>query len=313
MLKHYLYRHIRLDKNEPFYIGIGTKQYNNPSSMSSEYRRAFSKYKRNKIWHDIVVKSDYEVEILLESDDYEFIKKKETEFVKLYGRKNLNTGTLSNLTDGGDGNLGWVPSEETKKLWSEQRKITHSGENHPMYGKKMSQEHKDNLSKAKKGKNAGEKNHMFGKTGELHPCYGIRGEAHHSFGKEFSKERKEQISIQTRGGNNPAARRAINTLTREIYDCGKDASEIANINHRHFCRMLNGDRKNTTYFVWLENYEGKIKYPEILDKGYSVKHKITGEVFESINKAAKAYGLNYSSLHSKVFSKKNDSDFFLLQ
>lgn len=24
MEKHYLYRHIRLDKNEPFYIGIGT-------------------------------------------------------------------------------------------------------------------------------------------------------------------------------------------------------------------------------------------------------------------------------------------------
>jgi hypothetical protein len=24
-MNHYLYRHIRLDKNEPFYIGIGTK------------------------------------------------------------------------------------------------------------------------------------------------------------------------------------------------------------------------------------------------------------------------------------------------
>ena len=25
--KHFLYRHIRLDNNEPFYIGIGTKTY----------------------------------------------------------------------------------------------------------------------------------------------------------------------------------------------------------------------------------------------------------------------------------------------
>lgn len=33
--KHYLYRHIRLDKNEPFYIGIGTKIV-----KTSEYRRA---------------------------------------------------------------------------------------------------------------------------------------------------------------------------------------------------------------------------------------------------------------------------------
>lgn len=41
MNKYYLYRHIRLDKNEPFYIGIGTKRNRYHPNMYSEYRRAY--------------------------------------------------------------------------------------------------------------------------------------------------------------------------------------------------------------------------------------------------------------------------------
>jgi hypothetical protein len=106
---HYLYRHIRLDKNEPFYIGIGTKTNVNFKTFISEYRRAFSKQRKDsKIWNLIVNKTDYEVEILFESDDYNFIKQKEIEFISLYGRINNNTGILSNMTNGGDGTLGKV-------------------------------------------------------------------------------------------------------------------------------------------------------------------------------------------------------------
>lgn len=112
--KHYLYRHIRLDKNEVFYIGIGTKGINKKG-----YGRAFENHNENSIWVNIVNKSDYEVEILLESDDYNFIKQKEIEFIALYGRKNLGTGTLANLTDGGDGQLGRVVTLETKKKISD--------------------------------------------------------------------------------------------------------------------------------------------------------------------------------------------------
>lgn len=104
---HYLYRHIRLDKDEPFYIGIGTK-ISLHKTVKSTYSRAYSKYSRTKFWKDTVAKTKYEVEILLESDDYEFIKQKEIEFIALYGRKNLNKGALVNLTDGGDGVLGGV-------------------------------------------------------------------------------------------------------------------------------------------------------------------------------------------------------------
>lgn len=110
--KYYIYRHVRLDKNEPFYIGMGTKCKN---CKISEYFRS-NVIDRNIIWKRIVNKTKYKVEILLESDDYEFIKEKEKEFIKLYGRIDLKTGILSNMTDGGDGNHSW----------SKERKISHS-------------------------------------------------------------------------------------------------------------------------------------------------------------------------------------------
>lgn len=120
----YLYRHIRLDKNEPFYIGIGTVKENNPL-LRSRYERAFSKLKRNNFWKNIIKNSKYEVEILLESDDKDFIIQKEIEFIKLYGRKDLGLGTLCNMTDGGEGssvgnkiNLGRKMTTETKKKLS---------------------------------------------------------------------------------------------------------------------------------------------------------------------------------------------------
>lgn len=114
MYRYYLYRHIRLDKNEPFYIGIGTKKDGSLKTYETEYKRAFSKQRKDsKIWKLVSSKTNYKVEILYESNDYEVIKQKEIEFIKLYGRIDLGTGTLANMTDGGDGTLGRKFSEET--------------------------------------------------------------------------------------------------------------------------------------------------------------------------------------------------------
>ena len=106
--KHYLYRHIRLDTNEVFYVGIGTKH-------KKWYTRSYNKTNRNIFWKRVVEKTDYEVEIVLESDDYDFIQQKEIEFIALYGRRNLGTGTLVNLTDGGEGALNAICSEEKRE------------------------------------------------------------------------------------------------------------------------------------------------------------------------------------------------------
>lgn len=146
-LLHYLYRHVRPDTNEVFYIGIGTKQDKDFFKITSEYERAYTKAYRNKHWHNIVkLNPNYKIEVLLESNDYDFIKEKEKEFIKLYGRTDLNTGTLCNKTEGGEGISGFKHSKESKEKQSKKAKLR-IGLKNSFYGKKHSQEFKDARSK----------------------------------------------------------------------------------------------------------------------------------------------------------------------
>lgn len=103
----YVYRHIRLDKNEPFYIGIADK---------NRYRIS-EKRGRNKIWSRIVDKTNYETEVMVDDLTWEEACEKEKEFILLYGRIDIKTGTLANLTNGGDGTVGrrYIPSIKHKK------------------------------------------------------------------------------------------------------------------------------------------------------------------------------------------------------
>ncbi len=149
----YLYRHIRLDKNEPFYIGV--------SIGDDNYRRSRSKCDRNKLWKNIVNKTDYEVEIILDGIPEEDIYDKETEFIILYGMIYNNTGILANLTFGGKGtkgskhNLGRKWKDESKLKLSISKKNM-SEENRERLrishlGNKPSLETREKMSKARKG------------------------------------------------------------------------------------------------------------------------------------------------------------------
>ena len=102
IMDYYLYRHIRLDKNEVFYIGIGT---------GDRYK---SKFSRNKYWNHIVNNTTWKSEIIMDNLSRLEAEEKEKEFILLYGRKDLKTGTLCNLTDGGTGGLGLKHTEECK-------------------------------------------------------------------------------------------------------------------------------------------------------------------------------------------------------
>jgi hypothetical protein len=133
-----VYRHVRLDTNEVFYIGIGNE------------KRPYNKHRRNKLWKNIVNKTEYRVDILFDDLTLEQAYEKEKEFIQLYGRKDLGLGTLANLTDGGDGvhNL----SDETKKKLSEIRKGLLCGERNGRYGMPVSEETRQKIANALKGK-----------------------------------------------------------------------------------------------------------------------------------------------------------------
>ena len=167
----YVYRHIRLDKNEPFYIGIGNDDI---------YQRANSKTHRNNHWKSITSITDYRVEILFDGITYEFAKEKEIEFIQIHKRKE-DGGTLCNITLGGDGCLGLVHTEESKKKMGE-----------PNKGKSISDWHKKRISEFHTGKVVSEetKKKMSEKlSGVNSPMYG----------KKRSEHAKLMTSIKTSG------------------------------------------------------------------------------------------------------------------
>lgn len=134
---YFVYRHIRKDTNEVFYVGRGktyirtrSKKINCIDSYVGKYWRAFQKSPRHKFWQSIVAKTDYDIEIIFESEDINIIMEKEKEFIKLYGRRDLWTGTLVNMTDGGDGLINLSQSSkdmirdtQLKRGWHEKMKI----------------------------------------------------------------------------------------------------------------------------------------------------------------------------------------------
>jgi hypothetical protein len=101
--KWYLYRHIRLDKNEPFYIGIGCK---------ANYRRSNEKTCRNPHWKNIASKTDYKVNIMFDNLTFEQACEKEIEMIQLYGRLDDKNGTLVNMTSGGEGVKSYKKDKE---------------------------------------------------------------------------------------------------------------------------------------------------------------------------------------------------------
>jgi hypothetical protein len=138
----YIYRHIRLDKNIPFYIGIGV------DDNEGKFKRSKAKEHRNDYWHHIVSKTDYRVDIILNDLTWEEACKKEKEFINFYGRKDKLEGYLANQTDGGDGGTGVIVKPETReKIRQFQLSLNKKGKP----GRVWTKESKDKLGNTVRG------------------------------------------------------------------------------------------------------------------------------------------------------------------
>lgn len=91
-MNYYIYQHIRLDTNEVFYIGKGTKKL-----KGNVYHRAYTKNSRNEYWKNIVNQTSYKIEILEEFETEDACLLKESELIILHGFSWNNTGTLCNI------------------------------------------------------------------------------------------------------------------------------------------------------------------------------------------------------------------------
>lgn len=250
----YLYRHIRLDKNEPFYIGIGS---------DFNYNRAYEikKDRRNIVWSRIASKSEIEIEIMLDGLSWDNACQKEIEFIKLYGRIDKGCGILANLTDGGDGTLGIIVSEKTRKKNSERV----SGKGNPMYGKKISAESIERGKLKRLGTPAWNK----GKKGiytdsQLKKMSEIKkGKTPWNKGVSHSEETKKRISanrmsknitpwnLGKRGVNGMGKAKIVLNLDNGIfYESCKEASLLYGLPHSTLKCKLNGSMKNNTNFIY---------------------------------------------------------------
>jgi hypothetical protein len=130
MSNFYIYIHRKLKTNEIFYIGKGCKN------------RAWDRSGRNNIWHNIVKKHGYKVEILLKN-----LSEEESLIQERLGQMELEP--KANIAKCGykGGLFGRNHTEKTKQKIRKKRYV----QDCPRTGKKHSKETKEKMSQKRKG------------------------------------------------------------------------------------------------------------------------------------------------------------------
>ena len=237
----YVYQHIRKDKNTPFYIGIGS---------DNDFYRANRLSERNEIWTRISNKTEVIVEILYQDIDWGTACEIEKDLIKKYGRININTGILSNMTDGGEGTLNKIINEETKFLLGtgnrgkKRSDESRRKQSESTLGVKKSEKHCQNIRLARLGKKLSEES-------KVKISLNSKGRSSWNKGKSFSQESKEKMSVSKIGkntlGENPNAKMVLNVLTGIFYASLKEAANSIEMGYSHFKRKMQTKKINFIY------------------------------------------------------------------
>ena len=108
----YVYRDPRPTKNnQPVYVGKGTGDRDLSHWSRGSHNKPFQDFIAHLKARGLVAPCERVFETEIEAEAFA----KEIELIALYGRRNTKTGTLFNLTDGGEGATGAIRSEEEKE------------------------------------------------------------------------------------------------------------------------------------------------------------------------------------------------------
>lgn len=300
--KYYLYRHIRLDKNEPLYIGVAKKANKKFKKFETEYSRAFEKRTRSNIWKGITTRTDYKVEIILESDDKKFIEEKEIEFIALYGRIVLGTGTLTNLHRGGNYKEGHKLSDEQAKAIGDRSRGEKSANALKVYNTETFE--------------------IYFTINESSKIFNIE---HTSLSDMLKGKAKNTTPLMLYNDYLKANYRAfsfidgtlcpvIDYITLEIFTSITEAANSIGISFSKLSEYLNGSRcTNPTNFIKVEDYEKGLT-PQTLFKGRQQKQEVynikTSESYTCVKEVSEKTGISTTILYHKLSgSCINDTDF----
>jgi hypothetical protein len=147
----YVYEHRRKDSGVVFYVGKGCGL------------RAKNFHNRGRYWNNVAkAAGGVDITYPVLGVDEEMALLAEMELIDAYRCRGVR---ITNITDGGKGTTGWVPTEEVRRKIGEANRHTPKakGESHGMYGKTHSEESLEKMRKSQKGLHKGENHPMFGK------------------------------------------------------------------------------------------------------------------------------------------------------
>jgi hypothetical protein len=213
-----VYQHRRNDNNNVFYVGIGRKE-----------QRAYElkDTRRNRYWKRIANKYGVVVEVTHKDiclEEAQSIEKYLIAFWREYHGKEA----MANISDGGDTGNKFIkmPPEAVEKMRIKK------------LGTKQSEEVK---------KKRGEAISKALQNPEVRARYAAA-----STGRWHTDQAKDKISKARTGGGNGKARKVIDTVTGEIFDCMKDAANKYGIPCGTLQHYLTGYCKNKTNLKYLD-------------------------------------------------------------
>lgn len=209
-----VYRHRRLDNQEVFYVGIGKSE-----------KRAYYKHGRNRHWKHIVSKHGHNVELLAKGLSWEDACELESFLIEEYGRKDLGSGLLVNMTDGGDGVKGHSP-EAIEKI-----RAAHIGR----------VQSKEEIAKR-----------VATTTGKKRTKETKRKQSLAAKGRVFTEEHKRNLSIAHLGQVPSNAKKVKSIATGIEYESLRDACRQCDLNYKtEHMRMTRNPNSLKNKFIFI--------------------------------------------------------------
>lgn len=217
---------------------INNKKY---VGITCDVKRRYNQHKRTTskaVVFCLAIKKygfeNFEFLILEENLSLKDAKLLERQFIK---ELNCMVPNGYNRTEGGDSSV--KHTKETIEKIVEKTRIWRLTNDHPMKGKKHSEESKKLM-----------------KESALKRTDIPFGELHWNFGMKHKESTKEKMSVKQSLGNNPQAKKVIDLNTNIIYSCLNEAKLVYGISHSFISMLCSGKRKSNKYnFKYLKDYE----------------------------------------------------------